>query len=44
MPWQTLQLDRYHVILVTGPQRSGTTWVACTLATDLGFDLYDEPS
>ena len=40
--WETLQLRRYQVVLVTGPQRSGTTWVSCALAADLGYDMYDE--
>ncbi|KAL3933947.1 MAG: hypothetical protein SGPRY_000057 [Prymnesium sp.] len=40
--WEELDFRPYHIILVTGPQRSGTTWVACTLATDLGYELYDE--
>lgn len=30
--WRTIPWDRYQIILVTGPQRSGTTWTACTLA------------
>ena len=30
--WRTIPWDCYQIILVTGPQRSGTTWTACTLA------------
>eukprot|EP00965_Chrysotila_dentata_P221170 6192231-Pleurochrysis_carterae.AAC.2 len=41
-PWQDLQLDSYDIILVTGPQRSGTTWVACALASSLNYTLFDE--
>lgn len=40
--WQSLSLRKYHVVLVTGPQRSGTTWAACALANTLGYTLYDE--
>ena len=42
--WDSLskQLSTHHVVLVTGPQRSGTTWVACALASHLGYKLYDE--
>ena len=42
VPWQSVAFKRHPVILVTGPQRSGTTWVACALATQLGYTLYDE--
>jgi len=42
VPWSAVPFDRYQVILVTGPQRSGTTWVACALASSLGYSLYDE--
>lgn len=42
MAWESLPLSKYHVILVTGPQRSGTTWAACALASTLDFTLYDE--
>ena len=42
VPWQSVAFERHPVILVTGPQRSGTTWVACALATQLGYTLYDE--
>ena len=41
-PWQTVPFRRYSVVLVTGPQRSGTTWAACALARSLGYTLYDE--
>lgn len=40
--WDSLSLARYRVVLVTGPQRSGTTWAACALASSLGYTLYDE--
>ena len=40
--WDSLHLSKHHVILVTGPQRSGTTWAACALASYLDFTLYDE--
>jgi hypothetical protein len=40
--WDSLPLSNHHVILVTGPQRSGTTWVSCALASSLGYSLYDE--
>lgn len=40
--WEALRLERHKVVLVTGPQRSGTTWAACALASQLGFALYDE--
>ena len=40
--WEAVPLGKYRVILVTGPQRSGTTWAACALASQLGFTLYDE--
>lgn len=39
---QHIAFERYSVVLVTGPQRSGTTWVACALATALGYTLLDE--
>ena len=42
VPWQSVPFERYQAILVTGPQRSGTTWVACALASSLGYTLYDE--
>ncbi len=41
-PWQEVPFARYDVLLVTGPQRSGTTWAACALASSLGYTLYDE--
>jgi len=40
--WETIPLKQYRVILLTGPQRSGTTWAACALASQLGFTLFDE--
>ena len=40
--WQDVPFERYQVILVTGPQRSGTTWAACALASQLGYTLLDE--
>ena len=42
VPWQDVPFERYQVILVTGPQRSGTTWAACALASQLGYMLLDE--
>ena len=40
--WDSLSLSQQKVILVTGPQRSGTTWASCALASSLGYTLYDE--
>ena len=40
--WNSLPLSSHRVILVTGPQRSGTTWASCALASSLGYALYDE--
>jgi len=40
--WDSVPLSRHKVILVTGPQRSGTTWAACVLALHYGFALFDE--
>ena len=40
--WDALPLSRHRIILVTGPQRSGTTWAACALASQYGYVLYDE--
>ena len=40
--WRNVPLTRHHVVLVTGPQRSGTTWAACALAMETGYALYDE--
>jgi hypothetical protein len=41
-PWDTVPFEQYDVVLVTGPQRSGTTWAACALATQLNYTLFDE--
>jgi hypothetical protein len=41
-PWDTVPFAQYDVVLVTGPQRSGTTWAACALATQLNYTLFDE--
>eukprot|EP00967_Tisochrysis_lutea_P134776 scaffold238500_cov33-Tisochrysis_lutea.AAC.2 len=40
--WDAVPFERYDVILVTGPQRSGTTWAACALAMQLNYTLFDE--
>jgi len=42
MSYQSVPFEKYQVILITGPQRSGTTWVACALANQLEYVLYDE--
>lgn len=42
VPWDTVPFEQYDVVLVTGPQRSGTTWAACALATQLNYTLFDE--
>lgn len=36
------KLQNYRVILVSGPQRSGTTIMSKMLAHDLNWDVYDE--
>ena len=40
--WRSVSLANHKVLLVTGPQRSGTTWAACALASQYGFALFDE--
>lgn len=36
------ELSQYNLVLVTGPQRSGTTITAKMLADDLGYDFVNE--
>ena len=36
------QLKKFSKILVTGPQRSGTTITANIIAKELGYKYYDE--
>jgi len=38
------KIKNYSRIIVTGPQRSGTTYCAYILAKDLGYTHYDEKS
>jgi len=40
--WRTVNFTRYSKIIVSGPQRSGTTWFAWSLATHLGYLHLDE--
>ena len=38
----TIQLKKFSKILVSGPQRSGTTFLSHVLSEDLNYKLYDE--
>lgn len=40
--WESIPWKNYDQLLVVGPQRSGTTWVAQTLASILGYSYVDE--
>lgn len=40
--FQTIQLKKFSKILVSGPQRSGTTFLSNVLSEDLNYKLYDE--
>lgn len=40
--WESIPWTNYDQLLVVGPQRSGTTWVAQTLASVLGYAYVDE--
>jgi len=42
IPWESVNWTRYSKIVVTGPQRSGTTYFASTLAKHLGYAHHDE--
>ena len=37
-----LQLKQYDKIIISGPQRSGTTFFSWSLSQDLGYNLVDE--
>lgn len=40
--FQTIQSKKFSKILVSGPQRSGTTFLSSVLSEDLNYKLYDE--
>ena len=40
--WSAIDFSTYNILIVTGPQRSGTTWAACALASLLNYTFYDE--
>jgi len=37
-----IKLKQYKKVLISGPQRSGTTFLSRILAEDLSYELYDE--
>ena len=42
VPWDSINYTRYTKIIVSGPQRSGTTFFAKALAVHLGYEHWDE--
>ena len=42
VPWDSINYTQYSKIIVTGPQRSGTTFFAKALAEHLGYEHWDE--
>ena len=42
VPWDSINYTRYTKIIVSGPQRSGTTFFAKALAAHLGYEHWDE--